>query len=82
MMITNVFPRGYGSGDGNGQNYSDYVSMEKIKIFESYDINRDGYLIPDEIIVMKIPYGLFNKMDLNNNGKLNRDEFSKMLDIM
>ncbi len=81
-MIGSGFARGYGSGDGIGQNYSDYVSMEKIRIFESYDANKDGYLIFEEIAVMKISNNLFIRMDLNNNGNLSRDEFAKLLDII
>tara|TARA_B100000686_G_scaffold332063_1_gene396375 strand:+ start:3877 stop:4194 length:318 start_codon:yes stop_codon:yes gene_type:complete len=82
IFIGTIFARGYGSGDGNGQNYSDYVPMEKIRIFESYDINRDGYLIFEELITMKITNSLFNQMDLDDNGRLSRNEFAKMLDVI
>ena len=73
-----TFARGYGSGDGEGQNHNDYVPMAEARFFAVYDVNRDGFLVPEEVAAMGMPDSLFIQTDSNRNGKLSRDEFAKM----
>jgi len=73
-----AFARGYGSGDGEGQNHNDYVPMAEARFFAVYDINRDGFLVPEEVAAMGMPDSFFIKTDSNKNGKLSRGEFAKM----
>ena len=73
-----TFARGYGSGDGEGQNHNDYVPMAEARFFAVYDVNRDGFLVPEEAAAMKMPDSLFIQSDSNKNGKLSRDEFAEM----
>ncbi len=76
--IGTTFARGYGSGDGEDQNHNDYVPMAEARFFEIYDVNRDGFLVPEEVAAMRAPYSFFFQTDSNKNGKLSRDEFAKM----
>lgn len=73
-----TFARGYGSGDGEGQNHNDYVPMAETRFFAVYDVNRDGFLVPEEVAAMGMPDSLFIQTDSNKNGNLSRDEFAKM----
>jgi len=72
-----TFARGYGSGDGEGQNHNDYVPMAEAGFFAIYDVNRDGFLVPEEVSAMRMPDSFFIQTDSNKNGKLSRDEFAK-----
>ena len=72
-----TFARGYGSGDGEGQNHNDYVPMAEARFFAIYDVNRDGFLVPEEVSAMRMPDSFFIQTDSNKNGKLSRDEFAK-----
>jgi hypothetical protein len=73
-----TFARGYGSGDGEGQNHNDYVPIAEARFFAVYDVNRDGFLVSEEVAAMGMPDSFFIKTDSNKNGKLSRDEFAKM----
>jgi hypothetical protein len=73
-----TFARGYGSGGGEGQNHNDYVPMAEARFFAVYDVNRDGFLVPEEVAAMRMPVSFFIQTDSNKNGKLSRDEFAKM----
>jgi len=73
-----TFARGYGSGDGEGQNHNDYVPMAEARFFAVYDVDRDGFLVPEEVAAMGMPDSIFIQTDSNKNGKLSRDEFAKM----
>ncbi len=70
--------RGYGSGGGEGQNHSYYISNEEAKFFAVYDFNRNGYIDPEEVAFMGMPARIFNQTDSDKNGKLDKGEFSKM----
>lgn len=73
-----TYARGYGSGDGEGQNHNDYVPMAEARFFAVYDVNRDGFLVLEEVAAMRMSDSLFIQTDSNKNGKLSRDEFAKM----
>lgn len=77
-MVGITYARGYGSGDGEGQNHNDYVPMAEARFFAVYDVNRDGFLVLEEVAAMRMPDSLFIQTDSNKNGKLSRDEFAKM----
>ena len=77
-MTGTIFARGYGSGDGAGQNHNDYVPMAEARFFAVYDVNRDGLLVPEEVAAMGMPDSFFIQTDSNKNGKLSRGEFAKM----
>ena len=77
-MVQLTFARGYGSGDGAGQNHNDYTPMAEARFFALYDVNRDGFLAPEEVAAMKMPKSVFVQTDTNKNGKLSRGEFAKM----
>ena len=70
--------RGYGSGAGEGQNYNAYIPRAEARFFAVYDVNRDGFLDPEEVAAMGMPVRTFKQTDSNENGKLCKDEFAKM----
>lgn len=76
--IGTTFARGYGSGDGEDQNHNDYVPMAEARFFAIYDVNRDGFLVPEEVAEMRMPDSFFIQTDSNKDGKLSRGEFAKM----
>lgn len=73
-----TYARGYGSGGGEGQNHEDYVPMAEANFFAVYDVNRDGFLVHEEVAAMGMSVSFFKQTDSNKDGKLSMDEFAKM----
>jgi hypothetical protein len=44
--------------------------------WELYDTNKDGYISPEEATQQKIPPQTFKSLDIDRDGRLNKDEFS------
>ena len=78
ILADTVQARGYGSGDGAGQNHNYYIPIAEARFFMIYDVNRDGYLDPSEVAEMSMPISTFNQTDSNKNGKLDKGEFARM----
>lgn len=45
--------------------------------WELYDTNKDDYISPEEAEAQKMPARLYNSLDIDRDGRLNQDEFSK-----
>ncbi len=82
-MTTVSYARGYGSGGGEGQNYTDYIdiSMAERRSFAKYDSDNNGFLSINEAVAMGISDELFRRLDIDQNGRLNRAEFIKIREI-
>lgn len=46
--------------------------------WELYDIDEDGYISFEEAAAQKMPKQIFEGLDIDRDGRLNRDEFAKM----
>ncbi|MBA4141628.1 MAG: EF-hand domain-containing protein [Nitrosospira sp.] len=46
--------------------------------FELYDTNKDDYISIEEAAAMKMPARIFNGLDIDRDGRLNKEEFTKM----
>ena len=44
--------------------------------WELYDTNKDGYISVEEAMQQKIPPQTFESLDIDRDGRLNKDEFS------
>ncbi|HVW64831.1 MAG TPA: hypothetical protein VHB01_07430 [Nitrosospira sp.] len=45
---------------------------------EFYDIDKDGYVSAEEAAAQGMSRQVFQSLDINHDGRLNKDEFSKM----
>lgn len=46
--------------------------------FELYDANEDDYISVEEANAQKMPARTFRSLDIDRDGRLNRDEFTKV----
>jgi Ca2+-binding EF-hand superfamily protein len=44
---------------------------------ELYDTNEDGYVSPEEAAHQRMPARTFESLDVDRDGRLNKDEFGK-----
>lgn len=44
--------------------------------WELYDTDKDGYISAKEAAEQNMPAGIFKSLDIDRDGKLNKDEFS------
>ena len=44
---------------------------------ELYDTDEDGYVSPEEAAQQKMPARIFESLDIDRDGRLNKDEFGK-----
>ncbi len=79
-MVNMGYSRGYGSGNGEGQNYTDYLDMTwaERRFFARYDSDCNGFLNKAEALEMGISEELFEQSDIDRNGRLNRAEFIRI----
>ena len=45
--------------------------------WELYDINEDGYISVEEAEAQKMSSQTYNSLDIDRDGRLNKDEFAK-----
>ncbi|GAB1720017.1 MAG: hypothetical protein NTAFB09_17480 [Nitrosospira sp.] len=45
---------------------------------EFYDTDKDGYVSAEEAAAQRMSSRVFQSLDINHDGRLNKDEFSKM----
>ncbi len=46
-------------------------------LWELYDTDKDGYVSATEAAQQKMPAQIFKSLDIDRDGRLNKDEFSK-----
>jgi Ca2+-binding EF-hand superfamily protein len=46
--------------------------------WELYDTDKDDYISAEEAAAQKMPSETFNTLDIDRDGRLNKDEFSKV----